>query len=481
MERAIREACGSLASAEMARLDAMTIVREYELSPDLLAVTHIWTSERDGVLQVAAKGAPEAIAGLCRLNAEARDRLLDRVAALAREGLRVLAVAGCEFRGDSFPSSPHEFELEYRGLVGLADPVRPAVPKAIAECYRAGIRVLMITGDHPGTALAIGRAIGLDRAASAVTGTDLGRLNDEAVREALTRVNVFARVLPQQKLRLVQMLKANREVVAMTGDGVNDAPALKAAHIGVAMGSRGTDVAREAAALVLLEDDFASLVSAVRQGRRIYDNIRNAMTYLLAVHIPLAGMGLLPVLFGWPLFFFPLHIVFLEFVIDPACSLVFEAERGEENLMRRPPRSPGEPLFSHEMVVEGVLLGFATFIAVVIVYGMALAIFDEDRARTMAFITLVVANLLLILANRSRGVSFIAILSQPNRVFWVIALIALVALAVAVYVPSAAEAFRFASPSAAGVVASVLAAFAAVVWIEGVRSLRRRRTLLLNR
>ncbi len=241
---------------------------------------------------------------------------------------------------------------------------------------------------------------------------------------------------PEQKLRLVQAFKANGEVVAMTGDGVNDAPALKAAHIGVAMGRRGTDVAREAAALVLLDDDFASLVAAVRLGRRIYDNIRNAMTYLLAVHVPIAGMGLVPVLFGWPLLLFPVHVVFLEFVIDPACSFVFEAERSDKGVMQRPPRDPREPLFTREMLTESVLLGLSVFVVVAAVYGTALAMAGEGQARAMGFITLVVANLLLILANRSRTESFVAVLARPNRMFWTIAAAAVVGVGVAAYVPS---------------------------------------------
>ena len=359
----------------------MTIVHEYDLSADLLAVTHVWKSQDEGPLQVAVKGAPEAVAGLCRMNAEARTRSSIAFRHLRRTGCACWPSPSGVFRGEPFPASPHDFALELPGLVGLADPPRPSVPKALAECYRAGIRVLMITGDHPGTALAIGRSIGLDMAGGVLTGADIAELEDEALREEVARVNVFARVVPEQKLRLVQALKANGEVVAMTGDGVNDAPALKAAHIGVAMGRRGTDVAREAAALVLLDDDFASLVATVRQGRRIYDNIRNAMTYLLAVHIPLAGMGLVPVVLGWPLFLFPVHVVFLEFVIDPACSLVFEAERSEKNVMHRPPRDPRERLFTREMVAEGVFLGFGAFVAVAVVYGSALALVGRPGPR----------------------------------------------------------------------------------------------------
>jgi Ca2+-transporting ATPase len=473
MENAIREAADAKAPLEMAPYAAMTIVQEYDLSEGLLAVTHVWKAQDGGDLQVAVKGAPEAVADLCRLSAQDRARLLDRVSALAQDGLRVLAVAGGRFHGTSLPASPHAFTVALLGLVGLADPARPVARKALAECSRAGIRVVMITGDHPGTALAIGRAVGLDLTGGVLTGADIAGFDDAALRQRVARVSVFARVVPEQKLRLVQALMANGEVVAMTGDGVNDAPALKAAHIGVAMGGRGTDVAREAAALVLLDDDFASLVATVRQGRRIYDNIRNAMTYLLAVHVPLAGMGLLPVLLGWPLFLFPVHVVFLEFVIDPACSLVFEAERAEKDVMQRPPRDPRAPLFTRGMVARGVLLGLATFVAVAAVFGAGLALAGENQARAMAFITLVVANLLLIAATRSEREGLIGILARPNRVFWIITILASAGLAAAAYAPGAARLFRFDAPSPLGVAASILAAVLAVVWIEAVKRSRR--------
>jgi Ca2+-transporting ATPase len=474
MERAIRSAATAMAATEMQRYAAMRIVREYDLSAELLAVTHVWQASHGGACEIAVKGAPEAVLGLCTMQAPERATLLARAEALARDGLRVLAVADGHHRDGAMPASPHGFTLAFRGFVGLADPLRPSVPAAIAECRRAGIRVLMITGDHPATAGAIGRAIGLDLSAGVLTGTDIAACDDETLHRHVARVDVFARVVPEQKLALVQALKANGEIVAMTGDGVNDAAALKAAHIGVAMGRRGTDVAREAAALVLLDDDFASLVATVRQGRRIYENIRNAMGYLLAVHIPLAGMGLLPVLLGWPLFLLPVHVVFLEFVIDPACSLVFEAEHSEGDLMDRPPRDRREPLFTRAMVADSVLLGLSALVAVAVVYAVALDMANEPVARAAGFVTLVVANLLLILASRSHRASLVATLSRPNRAFWTIAMVALAALAAAAYVPAIADVFRFAPLPLPALAGSLAMAFVAVVWIDAVKSRRRR-------
>jgi Ca2+-transporting ATPase len=347
------------------------------------------------------------------------------------------------------------------------------VPDAVAQCRRAGIRVVMVTGDFSGTALNIARQAGID-AGEALSGEAIAAMDDAALAAAVRRVNVFARVRPEQKLRLVQAYRAAGEVVAMTGDGVNDAPALKAAHIGVAMGSRGTDVAREAAALVLLEDDFGSIVRTVRLGRRIYENIRNAMRYLVSVHVPIAGMAFLPVALGGPLFLYPVHVVFLEFVIDPACTLVYEAERTEAGAMERPPRDPREPLFSLPMLAVSFALGAAMLAAVGAAYLWALH--DgaaEARARALAFAAIVFSNLALLFATRSRSRTALATLREPNAALWWIALGALAALALTLYWPPAAGLFRFAPLGAADLGVAAAAGAAGVAWYDLAKLARR--------
>jgi Ca2+-transporting ATPase len=300
MEQALRElGLRSLAGTEHLPGN-WTLLREYPLSPHLLAISHVWKPSRpEAAYVIAAKGAPEAIVDLCHLDEAHKEEVATQVSRMASEGLRVLGVARARFqKASALPTGQHDFPFEFVGLVGLADPVRPTVPAAIQECYTAGIRVVMITGDYPVTAQHIGRQIGLKPVEACITGPELDEMRDATLQERIKSTTIFARVVPEQKLRLVNALKANGEVVAMTGDGVNDAPALKSAHIGIAMGKRGTDVAREAAALVLLDDDFSSIVQAVKLGRRIYDNIGKALTYILAVHVPIAGMALLPLLFG---------------------------------------------------------------------------------------------------------------------------------------------------------------------------------------
>jgi P-type Ca2+ transporter type 2C len=353
-------------------------------------------------------------------------------------------VAKGVFAGPGWPGGQHDFDFEFLGLTGLADPLRPGVRDAVAACATAGIRVAMITGDHPATALAIARQAGIV-ANDVLTGQAMLELDDEALRARLPRTCVFARIMPEQKLRLVQAFAADGEVVAMTGDGVNDAPSLKAAHIGVAMGGRGTDVAREAAALVLLDDDFTSLVTAVRLGRRIDDNLRKAISYILAVHVPIAGMSLVPVLLGWPLLLGPIHVVFLELIIDPVSSIVFEAEPEEAGVMARPPRDPKAPLFGPALLARGLLQG-------VVVLAAALAMFlvgandphGEGVARGMAFITLVLGNLGLVLTNRSINSSAFRAVLRPNPALGLVLAVTLLALVLALEVPWVRGLFGFA-------------------------------------
>jgi len=421
---------------------SLDLVRAYGLRPDLLAVTQVWRQGAGQPLYAAAKGAPEAIARLCRLDGDAAAELASDVAALAADGLRVLAVAEA-WISETLPETPMSMTFRLLGLAGLADPLRPSVPGAIAECHGAGVRVVMITGDHAVTAAAIARQAGL-RSDSVLEGRAIAEMSDEELGRAVRQVDVFARIMPEQKLRIVRSLKAAGEVVAMTGDGVNDAPSLKAADIGIAMGGRGTDVAREAASLVLLNDDFDSIVRTIRLGRRIYDNLRKSMAYIVAVHVPIAGLALLPLLTGLPLILGPIHIAFLEMIIDPVCSMVFEAEQEEEGIMRRPPRPSASPLFSSSLVFWSFLQGAIALAALAAVYLMALYLgMSGDEARALTFVSLVLVYLGLVLVNRNFGARPRDIFGRRNRALgWILATTVSILVLVLAW-PPARELFHF--------------------------------------
>lgn len=464
MEKALAAQAGGTAAGKL--------LRRYGLQPTLLAMSHVWQDE-DGGRRVATKGAPEAVGALCRLDA-ARQAWLDRaVEEMAREGMRVLGVARGRLPDGPLPEQQTGFDLEFLGLVGFADPLRENVPAAIGECRSAQIRVIMITGDYPATARAIAGRAGLD-AGQAVDGPSLERLDDAALRESIRTTNVFARIMPEQKLRLVQALKADGEVVAMTGDGVNDAPALRAAHIGVAMGGRGTDVAREASAIVLLDDDFGSIVRTVRLGRRIYDNLRKASAYIVAVHIPIAGLALLPLLFGLPFMLSPIHIAFLEMVIDPVCSIAFEAEAEERDLMQRPPRAADSRLLSPSMMVFSLLQGgLALFaLAVVLVVGIGRDM-PTDELRALMFTSLVLINVGLIVVNRSFSSSLSVALRRPNFFLWFLLSLVAGVLTIALTWPPAMDLFQFGPLHAEDLGMSLVVAICLILCLEALKPLWR--------
>ncbi|HPB19045.1 MAG TPA: HAD-IC family P-type ATPase, partial [Candidatus Cloacimonas sp.] len=369
MEKAIHKALLEIDSIFYSELQKYQEIREYPLTDELRAMAKVWKIPGNSNYTIALKGSPEAVIKLCKINAEEIKAIMNQVADLAEEGLRVLAIASCEFSQDDLPEKLTDLSFHYSGLIGLADPIRETVPEAIKTCYQAGIRVIMITGDYIGTAKAIGKQIGLKNVDNVIVGSELDQISDKELAERCKQVSIFARVVPHQKLRIVQALKANGEIVAMTGDGVNDAPALKAANIGISMGLRGTDVAREASAIVLTDDDFSSIVSAVKMGRRIYDNLRKSFTYVYSLHLPIAGMAMIPAAFAdYPIIYFPVHIAFLELIIDPACSIVFEMEKEEENIMERPPRCVDERLFGPKRLIIGTLQGLGVLILLVLMY-----------------------------------------------------------------------------------------------------------------
>ncbi|NMM27398.1 MAG: cation-translocating P-type ATPase [Glaciimonas sp.] len=473
MEKTIQEiGHNALAGTEHIH-DGWTLVEEYPLSPELLAMSRVWQSPDRAQYVIAAKGAPEAVIDLCHLDAQRVAAITAQVDQLAQQGLRVLAVAEASFQSHDLPAIQHDFAFHFLGLIGLADPLRPSVQDAIKQCHDAGIRVIMITGDYPATALSIARQSGLNAADGLITGAELDALDDAQLQQRLTQVNIFCRVMPQQKLRLVSALKNAGEIVAMTGDGVNDAAALKAAHIGIAMGGRGTDVARESAALVLLDDDFSSIVAAVRLGRRIFDNIRKAVVFIVAAHIPIAGMSLLPVMLGWPLILLPVHIVFFELMIDPTCSVAFEAEAEESNVMQRPPRASNAKIFDRKILMIGVRQGVVLLALLLAIYQLAqFAGLATEQARALTFTAMIIGDIGLIFINRSWSRPLRSALTLPNPILWWIIVSAILILLLALFVPALRELFHFGALSLSQVALTAAAVAVTLGALAGLRLFR---------
>ena len=466
MEKAMRElGIATLSNTEHLH-DNYDLLREYPLSKELLAMSRVWHSPDQKLFVVAAKGAPEAIADLCHLKQKDLADLLIAIDEISSRGRRVIGVAAAKVSSEGLPEAQHDFHFKFVGLLGLEDPVRPGVKDAISDCYQAGIRTIMITGDYPGTARNIAQQIGLKNPATCITGPELEAMSNDELALKIRHTNIFARMVPEQKLRLITALKANDEVVAMTGDGVNDAPALKVAHIGIAMGGRGTDVAREAASIVLLEDDFNSLVRGIEMGRRIYDNLKKAMRYIFSIHVPIAGLSLLPVIFKWPLILFPVHIVFLELIIDPVCSVVFEAEVAEPDVMKHKPRKLDDPLFGSSTMLVGLLQGLLTLIATLGVYLFVIEDHGDESARALAFTTLIICNLGLILANRSASSSILAALARKNSALWWVVGITMALLILTHTWDFAREICKFAPFPLAELFYSLGAAFLVIVVME---------------
>jgi len=449
-----------------------TLHHHYPLAPSLLAMSQVWRSPQPGGEQlIATKGAPEAIADLCHMTEPERERLKAAVDVMAGAGLRVLGLAEARWPEGHLPETQREFAFTYRGLVGLADPLRAAVPAAMRQCWAAGIRVVMITGDYPQTARAIAAQAGIG-GDDVLTGDMLATMSDAELAARISKVTVCARIMAEQKLRIVEALKASGEIVAMTGDGVNDAPSLKAADIGIAMGGRGTDVARESAAIVLLDDDFGSIVGAVSLGRRIYDNLRKAIGFILAAHIPIAGLTLLPLMTGMPLLLGPIHIAFIEMIIDPVCSLVFEAEIAEHDIMTRPPRRPDTPLFTSGLVIWAALQGASVLL---VSGGLATYFFHSGHSaatvRSSAFFALVMGLTSLILVNRRFSASLLSALRRPNPALGIVLVLVSMILVATQANPAVADVFGFARVSYGDLALVAGTSFVALLGLEGLKPL----------
>lgn len=469
MEKAFHDSLKKLYPHEITTHSSSVLAHEYGLSPELPAMTHLWQDPQDtNSYLVAIKGSPETIMHLCHLNPDEKKAIESQIQTMASEGLRLLAVAQAYYTKDQaeWPKTVHTFQFQWLGLVGLKDPIRSEVPDAIEQCQRAGIRVIMITGDHAITARAIAKQAGI-QSSGILSGADLANMSDQELTVAIQTISIFVRIKPDQKLRLVQALQKNQAIVAMTGDGINDAPALQAAHVGISMGQRGTDVAREASSLVLLNDDFNSIVNTIKQGRQIYDNLHKAISYVIAIHIPVAASVFIPILVGTPPMLSPIHILVLEMIIDPACAIVFEMESPEDDLMRRLPRNLDEKIFNLQNIIIAVIQGLGLSIAVLALYlGLPEFNLSVMTSTTVGFSTLVLGNIFLIIANRSKTHHLIAILKKPNpSQKWLIGL-TLGLFALLLFVPTIRHHFNFSDLPPEEICLTVFVSLCCLAWYE---------------
>ncbi len=460
------------------------ILKHYELSPELPATTHVWTHQDSDAEQpciLAMKGAPESVIDLCHMMNDEKEIVNRTIEVMAAKGLRILGIAGYESAHRHFedlPTKQHDFIFRFLGLLGLQDPPRPESAPALVECNNAGIRVMMVTGDHPDTAVAIGQSIGLafgdreNKTRGVITGGELAHLKERGEDKAFLinrSNNIISRATPDQKLEIVNNLKESGEFVAMTGDGVNDAAALKAADVGIAMGARGTDVAREAADIVLVNDDFASITTSIKQGRRIFINIRKAMMFIIAVHVPIVLISIVPLLFGLHGLIAPIHIVLLELIIDPACTLVFENEPAEADIMDQPPRDRDTPIITRRgfvvAIIQGTVIGIG-LIGIIFFIMLTDPSYNIEKLRTASMLALITANLTLILTNRSMKNNFIRLLRIRNRIFWILVLFVIIFSSLIFGIPALRELFLFSSLQLSLLFIAIIVGFVSVIWIE---------------
>ncbi len=446
----------------------------WEMPPDneRMIMAMAYNHRTNGVTEVYCKGAPESVLKLC--NPQNSDVLHSYLQQMANEGYRILGIAIAKIQGTSLPLNMEELVFSFVGFAAFYDPLRPEVPEAMKACLSAGIRPVMITGDYPLTAASIARKAGMPEG-EIITGDELQNLSNTALLSKVGKVVIFARVTPSQKIIIVNALKQSGEVVAMTGDGVNDAPALKAADIGIAMGNRGTDVAREAASLVLLDDHFASIVAGIRMGRRIFDNLQKAMAFIFAVHIPIIGLTLLPAFFpALPILLMPIHIVFLELIIDPVCAIAFESEREEPNIMSRPSRSIKKRFFCGHEVGYAFLKGLTLLGFVIFIYLMSKAEGHSDgEVRVLAFSTLILCINIMIVSGLSDSRSFFAELFSLGRAPALILSSSLLVFAAIVYLPSLQLFFSFQLPQIRHFIIITVLAFVYLILIESFKTIRK--------
>jgi Ca2+-transporting ATPase len=447
------------------------MVHEYPLGGKPPMMTHLFENN-NGKRIIAAKGAPEAIMQACGLSATDIQQTEAAIKALTTEGYRVLGVGEASFDGNDFPEKQQDFNFAFKGIIAFYDPPKENIQQVLESFYTAGITVKIVTGDNAATTTAIAKQTGFRGYDKSISGDELVQLDGKALNGMVEHVQVFTRMFPEAKLKIINALKANNEIVAMTGDGVNDGPALKAAHIGIAMGKKGTEIAKQAASLILLEDDLSKMVDAVAMGRRIYTNLKKAIQYIISIHIPIVLTVFLPLALGWlyPNIFTPVHIIFLELIMGPTCSIIYENEPMEKNTMQQNPRPFTSTFFNWKELAGSMVQGLAITAGTLAVYQYAvMQAYSEAHTRSMVFVVLIAANIFLTLVNRSFYYSVLTTLLYKNNLVLLIITATVAITGLLLYVPPLAQFFKFQPLSAGQLIVSIAAGFICVIWFEAVK------------
>lgn len=451
------------------------LIHEYPLSGVPPFMTHIFKNKQ-GKQLIVAKGAPEGLMKLCKLTIKEKRTIENAIIKITSEGFRVLGVAKANFKGKGFPENQEDFDFDFIGLVSFYDPPKNNINKVLQDFYKAGINVKIITGDYGLTTTSLAKQIGFRGFENMITGNELMKLTSKELKKAVKENQIFTRMFPEAKLKIINALKSNGEIVAMIGDGVNDGPALKSAHIGIAMGAKGTEIAKQTASLILVNDDLSTMVAAVAMGRRIYNNIKKAVQFVISIHIPIILIVFIPLALGWvyPNIFSPIHIAFLELIMDPTCSIVYENEPIEKNIMNQKPKPFSKSFFSNAEMFQSILQGVMITVGVLIIYQFAVQNgASEALTRTMVFTGLVTSNIFLTLLNRSFFYSIITTLSYKNNLVGIMISITVLILSLILFIPPLRRFFEFEQLSISQLAFSIGIGTLSVIWFEFVKLYRR--------
>jgi Ca2+-transporting ATPase len=454
------------------------MVHEYPLSGKPPMMTHIFEDET-GKRIIAAKGAPEAFLPISNLTSEEKEQIHSAIDTLAKDGFRVLGVGTANFESNNFPKEQQNFTFHFIGLVAFYDPPKANIQKVFESFYAAQINVKIVTGDNAATTAAIANQVGFRGADKSISGDALMSMTEQELKIAVSENQVFTRMFPEAKLKIINALKANGEIVAMTGDGVNDGPALKAAHIGIAMGKRGTEIAKQAASLILLEDDLSKMADAIAMGRRIYTNLKKAIRYIISIHIPIILMVFIPLALSWvyPNIFLPIHVILLELIMGPTCSIIYENEPMEKNTMMHKPRNFTDAFFNQKELATSIIQGLFITAGTLLIYQIAVQNgLNEKATRAMVFTTLIIANIVLTLMNRSFYYSVLTTIQYKNKLVGIIIGITLFLLSLMLFIPIIANFFQFETLSLIQIGWCVLIGIVSVIWYEAVKWFKRRKS-----